>query len=115
MDHNLVFVYGTLKKGFGNNRLLKDSEFVGTFRTPPDFHMVSLGGFPGVIDKGSTPISGEVYKVTKPVMDRLDSLEGYPSFYTRKQIPTEFGAAWVYMLDESYLTRPRVSSGIWGE
>ncbi|WP_457623862.1 gamma-glutamylcyclotransferase, partial [Persephonella sp.] len=30
---SLIFVYGTLRKGFGNHRLLENAEFLGIGRT----------------------------------------------------------------------------------
>jgi gamma-glutamylcyclotransferase (GGCT)/AIG2-like uncharacterized protein YtfP len=62
---------------------------------------------------GTTAIQGEVYEVDEPTMDRLDMLEGYPSFYNRVEIPTDYGLAWMYYLDRSYATEQRINSGVW--
>ena len=43
-----VFVYGTLKEGFGNNRLLKDSQKISEDAVE-GFVMYHMGGFPGVV------------------------------------------------------------------
>ena len=112
---NRIFVYGTLKQGQGNwNYLLKGhSLFMGEHTTEPMFTMVSLGGFPGVLPEGSTRIRGEVFEVDDTTMERVDRLEGYPSFYNRQQIETQFGPAWMYYLDDSYKGYPEVESGIW--
>jgi gamma-glutamylcyclotransferase (GGCT)/AIG2-like uncharacterized protein YtfP len=99
---NKVFVYGTLKKGHGNHRLLEGSKLLGNVITKPMFTMVSLGGFPGVLLEGSTPIVGEVYEVDEVTMQHLDYLEGYPNFYDRTQIHTEHGSAWMYFLGPTY-------------
>lgn len=110
---SLVFVYGTLKKGFGNHRLLINQEFKGHHVTSPEYTMVSLGGFPGVIQDGRTSITGEVYSVTEEAMKSLDRLEGYPRFYDRVQIATPFGDAWMYTLGKEYLDHVPVTSGVW--
>jgi gamma-glutamylcyclotransferase (GGCT)/AIG2-like uncharacterized protein YtfP len=116
----LYAVYGTLRQGFGNyERLLnnKDCEFLGSERTKPEFTMVSLGGFPGVIPGGQESITIEVFRVNNPQIERqLDYLEGYPSFYDKMTIETSFGPANMYILDGSYLSRnPKVESGDWKE
>jgi gamma-glutamylaminecyclotransferase len=84
-----VFVYGTLKKGFGNNRLLTTSEFVGHATTVGNFLMLD-GGFPVVLeaaDDGSTSnrqVRGEVYEVDCATLKRLDRLESKGTMYDRE-------------------------------
>lgn len=78
MNKKYYFVYGTLKQGHGNHRVLKDSKKVGEFTTEPVYTMFSLGGFPGVIKGGNTAIKGEIYEVISPEIENgLDRLEGY--------------------------------------
>ena len=81
---NKVFVYGTLKKGFGNHDLLKSSKFLGEAYIRAQLY--SLGGLPVAIEKSSSFVFGEVYEVTDDILDLLDRLEGHPNFYTRKEI-----------------------------
>lgn len=112
----LYAVYGTLRKGFGNHRLLNNEHctLLGTETTKPNFHMVSLGGFPGVIPDGKQSIVIEVYEVnSKDVEQRLDWLEGYPNFYQKMKIETQWGTANMYILNESYLSRTVIESGDW--
>ncbi len=75
------FVYGTLKQGHGNNRILQQSstaKFIENAITEPNFTMISLGAFPGVVEGGSTAIHGEIWSVEDDeTKRRLDSLEGY--------------------------------------
>jgi len=115
----LYAVYGTLRQGFGNYQRLLNNEFctyLGTERTEPNFHMVSLGGFPGVIPGGNQAITIEVFQVNSPKVEQgLDWLEGYPSFYGKMEIKTKWGMANMYILDESYLGRTIVPSGDWAE
>ena len=76
MEHYFA-VYGTLKRGYSNNTLLKDSEYLGTFQTEPNYTLFD-GGFPIVEREGSTPITVELFKVTEPsVVDRVNALEGF--------------------------------------
>ena len=97
MTHK-VFVYGSLKVGYGNHRVLNGAEYVGVHKTlEPNWEMMSLGGFPGVI-RGKNLIEGEVYTVDDGGLERLDRLEGNGSFYNREQIKTTAGVVWMYVL-----------------
>jgi gamma-glutamylaminecyclotransferase len=108
-----VFVYGSLKGGCGNNHILRNSEFLGSFTTVDKrFYMISLKAFPGVLESGSGQIKGELYRVDAKVMARLDMLEGNGSFYTRQEIEVYrfdendnliVEQAWMYVLDSHSL------------
>lgn len=114
-----VFVYGTLRHGFGNHRLLLESNYLGNHKTEPEYNMVSLGAYPAVLPNGITSIVGEVYEVNDEVFQRLDQLEGYPSLYDRMEINTNWGPAWMYFMNDQDLQRFRsrpadvVQSGDW--
>ena len=83
---NLIFVYGTLKSGFGNNVLLDNSEYIcKAITVDADYDMISLGGFPGLVN-GENHVFGEVYNVSDDVLGRVDVLEGNGSFYQRKKV-----------------------------
>lgn len=102
MSQHNVFVYGTLKRGYGNNRLLRNSEFVDVgVSADNEFTMYCNGGFPYVFDSGEAFVAGEVYSVTDEVFGHLDGLEGYPRHYDRKQIDvsTKKGIikCWIYI------------------
>ena len=100
----LVFVYGSLKNGFPNNRLLTNSYFLAQTKTKENhYFMMSFGGFPGVYkteEECGKHISGEVYEVNRDTLNRLDMLEGNGHFYTRKLISVEgFDVpVWMYMI-----------------
>lgn len=103
---HFVFVYGSLKRGHGNHRLLYNSEFFGTFSTERScYNMFSFGYFPGVYElpSGSNNgwfIEGEVYKVDNRTLNRLDCLESNGSFYTRylTDISGLKDPCWMYLL-----------------
>lgn len=90
-----VFVYGTLKKGYRNHYLLKNSQFIGDSKVD-NFTLHSFGGFPVAVPASEQYITGEVYEVDDDTMTNLDWLEGYPSFYDRQIVETEHGNAWMY-------------------
>ena len=108
-----VACYGSLKRNFHNHPLLAEATFKGT-DTLQGWNMYSLGAFPGVT-KGDNSIHVEVFEVTEEELSRLDSLEGYPSFYNRKQVDTAHGKAWIYYLNnpQRYEDRELVEGGKW--
>lgn len=119
-----VAVYGSLRQGYGNHRLLEDSKYLGNGITEGRYTMMHLGGFPGVIENGNTSIVVEMYDVDDDTARDLDRLEGHPSFYERKQInvlPTntadeaKWEPAWMYLLPQKWNDGrcPVVESGDW--
>jgi len=94
-----LFVYGTLKKGHRNHRVLgPDARFVGT-GTVLNMVMHKGPGFPYAVFKDGSSIRGEVYEL--PNLDQCDRLEGYPHHYERWEVMTHLddnsaAFAWVY-------------------
>jgi gamma-glutamylcyclotransferase (GGCT)/AIG2-like uncharacterized protein YtfP len=92
----LVFVYGTLKRGHGNHHWLLDAPFLGE-AVLPDVVLHDLGPFPMAVP-GEGVVRGEVYRVDAAGLARLDRLEGYPRLYDRRPLPLADGRqAWVYL------------------
>lgn len=103
--HYLVFVYGTLKKGFSNHRLLSGAEFVEAAQTLEKFAMYSTGTPIVLKEEAVSPIFGELYRVDEKILAALDSLEGHPDWYRREQVEvlvddgergTRVETAWLY-------------------
>jgi|TARA_R100000664_G_scaffold1987_1_gene5106 gamma-glutamylaminecyclotransferase len=95
-----VFVYGTLKKGFGNSFLLKDSCFISEAETVNKYALYERG-IPFVIKhQNDTKIKGEVYKVDSYTLYQLDILEGHPNAYKRELVEIKIQdyhiKAWLY-------------------
>jgi gamma-glutamylcyclotransferase (GGCT)/AIG2-like uncharacterized protein YtfP len=97
-----VAVYGTLKRGFWNNHLLADSEFVGEGYTVGKYELFDVGFPYAVPSKKGLPLKVEVYRVPSPeVLEALDFLEGYPEHYLKRveRIRLKDGRkvyAWIY-------------------
>ena len=87
-----VFVYGTLKEGHGNNRLLRGCELVGQAIIRD--HELRNCGFPIAVKSNTSSALGEVWKIPEDILSstvaNLDRLEGYrahdprSSMYTRE-------------------------------
>ncbi len=87
----LIFVYGTLMTGFGNNYLITEGELVDNIARTYDsaFDLLDFGGFPALIKKAEDGffVEGELWDVPSSlVKERLDMLEGHPNFYRRQLI-----------------------------
>lgn len=115
-DLHRVFVYGSLKRGFGNSHYLRGSAYRGEARTTAGgYRMVSLGSFPAVVRaEDGEPVQGEVYEVNAETFASLDRLEGHPGFYRREVVQTSRGAAWCYLMTAGKATgRPLVEKNFW--
>lgn len=112
-----VFVYGSLLSNCHNHRYLqnKDCTLLGESRLA-GFIMKDLGNYPAVYPVGlkEAVIFGEVWKISINTLSNLDILEGHPNFYTRIQVHTEYGQAWIY-INNNVLKYPTVDSGDWKE
>lgn len=110
-----VFVYGTLKKGYGNNRILQNSVFKGCFYTEPRFSLYPVspdGGFP-VACRGKSHIVGEVYEIDLITLQRLDYLEGHPHHYRREEVEVlGYGKAFMYVYPHRRYGSHRSRKGI---
>ena len=91
-----VAVYGTLRKGFGNNRLLESSKFVGEGKIDNNWSLFvpvvddKMVSFPYAVEETSDEgFVCEVYEIDDKTLKSLDYLEGYPSFYDRKEVEVE--------------------------
>jgi len=101
---NLLFVFGTLKRGYHNHRRLLRAEFVARAKSiSVECAMTQRGGFPLMyLDRPveGCSVVGEIYRVTEDDMISTDQLEGYPRFYNRRIERFMVGSrevnAWIY-------------------
>jgi gamma-glutamylcyclotransferase (GGCT)/AIG2-like uncharacterized protein YtfP len=109
-DSLLVFVYGSLKRGEHNHRLLARARFVGEARTQPCYRLRVTSSYPAMIRTDEDPLSieGEVFDVDRATLARLDRLEDNGRLYQRELIPVVVEGspeqpcqvwAYVYLLD----------------
>lgn len=88
-----IAVYGTLRKGFGNHRVLGDSKLISSGWTK-DKYKLTASGIPFVTkNEEISKVKVEVYDVSPEQLPVVDSLEGYDpnnhdgSWYKRTLIP----------------------------
>ncbi len=108
-EHNLgthlVFVYGTLRRGFPNHQLLAAARYLGSAQTLNRYALY-VDSYPKVVPQEAVaPIRGEVYLVDSYTLALLDDLEDHPYVYRREQVPVLLDdgdeiLAWLYFHPE---------------
>ena len=76
-----LFVNGTLMKGLKLNINLDGSEFMGEFRTAPNYRLFTIGDIhPGMFEvaKGGVAVAGEMYRMSDEIWKRVEA--GEPPF-----------------------------------
>ena len=114
-----VFVYGTLKQGHGNHRLLIDSELVGKATAEGiAIHAATHSSFPFAMRNKQQTAHGEVYKINNFTLNKLDKLEGTPCFYQRETTVCTLASGeqiecWIYLSPRHAKHLPILRNGIW--
>jgi gamma-glutamylcyclotransferase (GGCT)/AIG2-like uncharacterized protein YtfP len=117
----MVAVYGTLKQGWGNHRLLAESTFVKD-DVITSAVLYDLGPFPGAkqTEDKNDSIQVEVYEVDDATFRQLDSLEGYyadhptQGLYNRVEVITVTGLpVWTYIYNGDVSGSGVVDKGNW--
>ena len=92
MSNTKIAVYGTLREGFGNHRVLGDSKLIGKGFTNEKFKLTA-SGIPFVTkNEKISRIKVEVYDVSPSQLPIVDGLEGYNpnnhdgSWYKRESV-----------------------------
>jgi gamma-glutamylcyclotransferase (GGCT)/AIG2-like uncharacterized protein YtfP len=127
MNCDLLFVYGTLRRGSGtelHRRLAAEAEFVSpaTFRG----RLFLVADYPGVVpsDAASDIVYGDLYRLDQPE-NSLDWIDQYehcgdrfpaPQEYLREIRPVRLPdgsvrEAWVYLYNHPVEGYPRLPSG----
>lgn len=101
----LLFAYGTLMSGYGNNHYLRNQKLIGAGTTDKEYTMYA-SGIPFINENEKTSqIHGELWEVESSALPYIDNLEGHPNWYQRKQIPVtvngEKYTAWLYFNNEN--------------
>jgi gamma-glutamylcyclotransferase (GGCT)/AIG2-like uncharacterized protein YtfP len=120
MTKQLVFVYGTLRRGgagamsirFPNSKFIADAKVSGS--------LYDLGAYPGLLlNESNSLVTGEVYEVDDEILHKLDDFEA-ASNYSRKQVEISLGihrsSCWTYEPNPEFCSPSTlIPSGDWIE
>ncbi len=118
----LVFVYGTLRRGGSNAFRMDGAEFVGPATVRGVLYRISW--YPGLVLDGDGRVCGEVYRVGPELLRALDDFEGLAageiegSEYRRVRVEALAGdgeelEVWVYEWKGAFDENERIQSGDW--
>ena len=121
---DLVFVYGTLRRGEANAGLLRDAECISEKAYMRGGLYDTGCGYPALTLSGQQCVQGEVYRVDAPTLKKLDELEDYyakgdpRNLYERVSVAVHSDQGdmqvWTYIfLEEKALQLERIDSGDW--
>jgi gamma-glutamylcyclotransferase (GGCT)/AIG2-like uncharacterized protein YtfP len=127
MTSDLLFVYGTLMRGFDHpmaQLLSRSADFLGPARCRGRLYLIKH--YPGLVlaDDAADVVSGELYRLRQP-MELLREFDMYeacgegfaePTEYIRLMLPVTLadGAvseAWTYLYNWPVAHLPRIASG----
>jgi gamma-glutamylcyclotransferase (GGCT)/AIG2-like uncharacterized protein YtfP len=127
MTCDLLFVYGTLMRGFDHpmaQLLSRSAEFLGEARCRGRLYLVRH--YPGLVLSGDPAdiVFGELYRLREPAellreFDMYEACgEGFadPTEYIRQMLPvvsstSDIGEAWSYLYNWPVTHLPRIASG----
>ncbi|RYD66536.1 MAG: gamma-glutamylcyclotransferase [Verrucomicrobiaceae bacterium] len=118
----LVFVYGTLRRGGSNSFRMNGAEFVSAGKVSGRLYVISW--YPGlVLDAGSETVEGDVFRVGASQLAALDEFEGisaneiegaeYRRVKTEVTAGDEVMEAWSYEWKGPVEESKRIPSGDW--
>tara|TARA_B110000438_G_scaffold124518_1_gene121346 strand:+ start:101 stop:955 length:855 start_codon:yes stop_codon:yes gene_type:complete len=117
---DIVFVYGTLKKGQCREQSMNEIS-LGSKDEKVTAKMYNIGEFPAItLEKGV--VLGEIHRVKKEQesIESLDQIEGFvgygkSSLYNRILINSRQGICWTYVWNRDIDAYPVIKSGNWDE
>ena len=76
-NKQLLFIYGTLKRGQSRAGNLEGQQFLGEARTLAQYRLFDCGSYPGLVKReDGLEIVGEVWSVDRVCLRQLDRVEG---------------------------------------
>lgn len=122
MNHHLIFVYGSLRRGQAGAMPARfpGAAYVAEGRVRG--RLYDLGDYPGLaLDGEASFVTGEVFEVDDHTLDGLDKFE-LTTDYSRKQVAVEHGSertdCWIYVPERGadfFRDNELIKSGDWIE
>jgi len=118
----IIFVYGTLKKGFRAHEMLMESEYLGQILTEPYYQLFCRISYPCMVHVVSDgyKIPGEIYEVNYETLRKLNqyectgsglysleviSLDKTSLYDNKKEMDAEYSLGYIYLGDTSRMTK----------
>jgi len=114
MNGELVFVYGTLRRGASNHYRIQSAEFVTAGSVCGQLFRVTW--YPALLSGGPDLVKGELYRVSSSSLSELDEFEGCEYRRIKTEVLLEDGTseqAWVWEWLGNTNKLVRVLSGDW--
>jgi len=112
-----LFVYGTLMSDGCHAAVLDQQRLIGSARTRPQYRLLDLGDYPGLVpcDAGGWSIEGELYEVHADLLPVLDRVEGAPWLFRLDRVELAQPAQLVlaYLYQQGGPTTPLFPRGRW--
>ena len=115
-DPLLLFIYGTLKRGERNHHALVNAHYLNKSCTSPDYLLVDLGTYPGMVEKPQEGFSvqGELFEIPYKLIIELDKIEDAPFLFNLEPITLANGSkAFAYLYKQSIAGKKILSEGMW--
>ncbi|WP_456434427.1 gamma-glutamylcyclotransferase family protein [Thermosulfuriphilus sp.] len=115
MVAELVFVYGTLKRGGKLHSYLQGARYQGK-ATLKGYALYKISWYPGIVPEEGASVCGELYQVNQRLLESLDQLEGREYQRTLVSVTTRDGlslSAWAYVYLGPVTKSSKVKSGHW--
>ena len=115
-DGDLLFAYGTLKRGGQYHSLIQEieAEPMGSGSIVMPYPLL-LAEYPCLLDQPGKGfrVSGEIFRIKrKQNWDKLDGLEGHPNEYLRRIEPVELNGAIEFAWTYFYCQMERLPHGL---
>ncbi len=125
-ETTLVFIYGSLKKGFCNHHMMKKAKYKCTAKTKKRYGMFqeSNANYPYLIKQSNSHyhhIQGELYEVNcLTTLKQLDIFEDAPDYYQREAVDVEIASgsiqkAQIYFMKECKIPANQTPLEEWKE
>src|SRR5262245_45169595 len=87
-DTTTLFLYGSLKRGHSNHRLIADQEYLGEAVTEPRYRIIQVGQYGGLIrdEANGLAVKGELWSVSRCCLLELDDFETGEGLWTREPV-----------------------------
>ena len=114
-ERELVFVYGTLRRGGSNHFRMEGAEFVAKAWVPGRLYRIDW--YPGIVLEDRVgDVLGELYEVSDEQLSELDEFEGaeFRRIKADAVLPTGKGVgAWLWEYPGKVDEECRIASGDW--